>query len=87
MENPGSQALSYDWTYSAYLFESSVVPDSERVSHTTGPNYDFDASRFTVGVAPIRCILSVRVNAPEPARSKTLNVWSGRCINYPSGIN
>ena len=48
--------------------------------------HDRDASRFTVGAAPIRCVLAVRVNAPEPARSKTLTLWSGRCINY-SDIN
>ena len=35
----------------------------------------------------IRCVLTARVNAPEPARSKTLTIWSGHCINYPSGIN
>jgi C1A family cysteine protease len=82
VENPDAESLSYDWTYSAYLFESSVVPDAERVTHTTVPAYDFEGSRFTVGAAPVRCTLTVRVNAPDSARSKTLTIWSGRCINY-----
>jgi hypothetical protein len=86
LENPTSEALSYDWTYSVYFTEGSGAPDSQVVSHTVGPTYDFEPRRFTVGAAPIRCSLTVRVNAPEPARSKTLTIWSGRCINYASVI-
>lgn len=86
LENPDAEALSYDWTYSMYLTEGSVTPEAQVVSHTAAPTYDFEPVRLTVGAAPIRCTLAVRVNAPEPSRSKTLTIWSGRCINLPAVI-
>ena len=30
---------------------------------------------------PYMCTLDVRVNAPDPLRTKSQRVWSGQCIN------
>jgi hypothetical protein len=49
--------------------------------HSTVPFNDFGAVVFGGLNAPNPCTLDVRVNAPDPSRSKSLRVWSGQCIN------
>ena len=32
------------------------------------------------------CTIDVRVNAPQASRSKTLRVWTGRCVNQDDPV-
>lgn len=80
IENPGNEALTYDWTYS--LYNDPTKPAVREVNtRTTVPTYDFGPIIYGGLDAASHCALRVRVNAPEPARSKTVVVWTGRCIN------
>jgi hypothetical protein len=80
IENPSSEALSYDWTYSIY---SLGVVASSGVVTTTVPSYDMTGGVFGLLDTAYTCSLDVHVNAPDPTRSKTLRVWTGQCINWP----
>lgn len=84
IENPAAEALSYDWTYTDY-FPNPGAPPRTVTSHTATPAYDMDGFLFGVaaeaGVSTHTCTVDVRVNAPEPSRSKSLRIWSGQCIN------
>jgi len=88
IENPASEALSYDWTYNDYYPNGDLTPRSGTL-RTTTPTMELN--RFLhVGLdgalaSAFRCTVDVRVNAPEASRSKSLRVWSGQCINVELG--
>jgi hypothetical protein len=84
LENPAAEALSYDWTYSAY-FQGSAAPSKSIATHTTTPSYDLIPIPFGAANTAYTCTLDVRVNAPEASRNKSQRVWSGRCINNADG--
>ena len=83
--NPTAEALSYDWTYSVYSAPGALAYTSGVVT-TAVPSYDMTAGRFGWLDTAYTCTLDVRVNAPDPSRSKTLRVWSGQCINWPDVV-
>jgi hypothetical protein len=80
IENPSAEALSYDWSYTAYYPNPAFAP---RVvtARTTTPSYDLSPIIFGARDTAYQCSLDVRVNAPDPTRSKTQRVWSGQCIH------
>jgi len=80
IENPSAEALSYDWSYTAYYPNPAFAP---RVvtARTTTPSYDLSPIIFGARETAYQCSLDVRVNAPDPTRSKTQRVWSGQCIH------
>lgn len=80
IENPAAEALSYDWTYTAY-YPGGILAPRARVTRTAAPSYDVTPFVFGARDAPYACTLDVRVNAPEPSRSKAQRVWTGQCIN------
>jgi hypothetical protein len=84
VENPGNEALSYTWRL--HVMNSQ----GERVL------YGLDASSEPVfSLSPYGndllvtddCRISLTVNAPDPARSKSLTVWTGRCTYYVNRLN
>jgi C1A family cysteine protease len=80
LDNPAQEALTYDWRLTQY-FDGQPTPARVRNERTTLPELDLLPSVLGGRDTPLRCELSVRVNAPDPARSKQVAVWSGRCIN------
>jgi hypothetical protein len=84
VENPTAEALSYDWTYTDY-FPLAGTPPRTLSARTTAPSYDLNGFVFgsagSNSVSTHNCTIDVRVNAPQASRSKTLRVWTGRCIN------
>lgn len=84
VENPDSETLTYDWrvyvTYSGsehLLNYISASPDSTFVPYSPGNALE--------GTEP--CRITVTVHAPDPARDKSLTVWSGSCTYYTTRIN
>jgi len=80
IENPSAEALSYDWTYTAY-YPNPIFAPRVVTARTTAPSYDLSPIIFGARDTAYQCTLDVRVNAPDPTRSKTQRVWSGQCIN------
>ena len=80
LDNPLNETLTYDWMYATYQ-DGVLTPARSATYRTNAPSYDFVGFVFGARDAAYTCTLDVRVNAPEPSRTKTLRVWSGRCIN------
>jgi hypothetical protein len=89
IENPAADALSYDWTYTDY-YPNPVIAPRTLSARTGAPSYDLDGFLFgsagSPGVSTHTCTIDVRVNAPEPSRSKSLRVWTGLCINQDAAV-
>ncbi len=84
--NPTSEALTFDWK----LIVSEVgFPDLTIRSlsgDTTGEFLLFAAGNNALE-ATSDCRVEVKVNAPDPARSKSLTVWTGRCTYWTTRLN
>ena len=80
IENPSAEALTYDWTYTAY-YPNPVFAPRTLTARTTTPSYNMAPFIFGARDTAYLCTVDVRVNAPEASRSKTQRVWSGQCIN------
>lgn len=80
IENPSAEALSYDWTYTAY-YPNPIFAPRVVTARTAAPSYDLSPVIFGARDTAYQCTLDVRVNAPDPSRSKTQRVWSGQCIH------
>lgn len=83
IENPSGEPLTYDWTLyvtrtdgSEHSLDSVARSASTGFTPSSGGN---NSSRVT-----LPCRVLVKVNAPDPARSKTLRVWTGRCTYWAS---
>jgi hypothetical protein len=89
IENPAAEALSYDWTYTDYYPLAGTAPRTLS-ARTTTPSYDLNGFLFgsagSNGVSTHNCTIDVRVNAPVASRSKTLRVWTGRCVNQDAPV-
>jgi hypothetical protein len=87
IENPAAEALSYDWTYTDF-YPIAGTPPRVVTAHTTTPALNMDVFVFGIvgeaGVSTHACTVEVRVNAPQPSRSKSLRIWSGQCVNVNS---
>jgi hypothetical protein len=80
IENRDGEALTYDWTYTINPEVAGVLPLTF-ATKTTKPSFDFAPVRFGFHDTAYTCSLDVKVNAPDPSRSKAVRVWSGKCIN------
>lgn len=79
VENPSGETLSYTW------FFWVGTPSSTVSSFDTTANYTpYFVYTFTPEAVP--CGVSVRVNAPDPLRSKVQPIWSGICIGKTKPI-
>jgi hypothetical protein len=89
VENPAVEALSYDWTYTDYYPLAGTAPRTLS-ARTATPSYDLNGFLFgsagSNGVSTHNCTIDVRVNAPEASRSKSLRVWTGRCVNQDAPV-
>ncbi|WP_412027066.1 C1 family peptidase [Deinococcus yunweiensis] len=82
VDNPSGEALSYDWKLvigkentAITLLEKNDSPDPTFELSDRRPGEESDEITRA-------CHVELEVNAPDPARSKKLTVWSGNCINY-----
>jgi len=73
LENPSSEALTYDWK----LYVS--FNDGEIVYGNSNQSVFNLSSRGGASPATFACRVTLTVGAPEPSRSKSLTVWTGRC--------
>lgn len=84
VENPTAEALTYDWQTSVYYSGSWHVINS--VTGSTSPTFvPYSPGNTLDSTNP--CRIWVRVNAPDPARSKAITVWSGSCTYYTTRLN
>ncbi|MER3490735.1 MAG: hypothetical protein C4328_12835, partial [Meiothermus sp.] len=76
VENPSNEALTYDWK----LYVSGPGFDEVLLSKTA-PSDVFDLYNVhNSGSNTADCYVTVKVNAPDPSRSKgPFTVWTGRC--------
>ena len=80
VENPDNEALTYDWKlYVAYETETLLESSSQYVFELYSPGNAVDVT--------VDCHITLSVNAPEPTRSKSLTVWTGKCTYYATRIN
>ncbi|MBX3143526.1 MAG: hypothetical protein KF813_07215 [Trueperaceae bacterium] len=80
VENPSGETLSYDWRLFMKLDHAGAqwqLYDSAIGSSSSSFPLR-DLNRVTAHTAD--CYVNVTVNAPQPGRSKTQTVWTGRCI-------
>jgi C1A family cysteine protease len=84
VENPSNEALTYAWLTEVYysgawhaINSPAATPDATFVPYSIG----------NTGLTTAPCRIGVRVNAPEPTRSKSLTVWSGSCTYYTTRLN
>jgi hypothetical protein len=81
IENPTNEALTYEWT----LYTTT---NAERILYgATTPIFEltnFGNSTFMT----VPCRVTLKVNAPDPARSKgPTTVWSGQCSYHATRLN
>lgn len=80
VENPNDEALTYDWK----LHVSPPGFDYPLLSETASTSYIFELYNVhNSGLRTDDCRVTVKVNAPDPSRSKgPITVWTGRCTYY-----
>ncbi len=93
VDNPRGEALTYDWQL---VVNPPGAPGIVLVSATASTQSAVQLMNQTVNGVPISgnaavdaCTVTVKVNAPDPSRSKgPLAVWTGMCHYIrPSGAN
>jgi hypothetical protein len=91
IENPQNEALSYDWKLIA------SVPDANNPGNPPGEVlvYDKLASNTPTFELPDKgnnnlvtraCHIVLKVNAPDPLRSKNETVWAGKCTYHTDNV-
>ena len=83
--NPTSEALTYDWRL---IVSDPGFPDVtiRSVNGDTTGEFLLTASGNNTNEATSDCRVEVMVNAPDPARSKGLTVWTGRCTYWATRV-
>ena len=81
VDNPSAEALSYDWTLTLHYPNEALYAPVLYTAHTTTNSSDLTDQKFGAAGTPYNCTVDVRVNAPDATRSKTVRVWSGRCVD------
>ena len=81
VENPQNEALTYDWTVYAENLDSGATPVAVLESVTRSASSSFTLSNVrNASLTTKPCRVEVRINAPDPARSKgPTTVWTGLC--------
>ncbi|GEM87870.1 C1 family peptidase [Meiothermus granaticius] len=85
VENPSNETLTYDWK----LYVSGPGFDTLLRADTASSSNVFDLYNvYNAGLGTDNCRVTVKVNAPDPSRSKgPFTVWSGRCTYYSFRLN
>ena len=80
VENPSSEILTYDWN----LYASNNQGESKLYGDTASSSTSFNLYPFkNEGLVTNNCRITLKVNAPDPKRSKgPFTVWTGRCTYY-----
>jgi hypothetical protein len=82
VENPAGEALTYDWRLIAQL-ESGEDEAISTILGSSSPTFELLGDRYG-DLRTESCRVTVRVNAPDPSRSKETVVWRGRCTYLKS---
>ena len=82
--NPDAETLTYDWrtivTFNGVdTTINTVVGSASGTFVPYSPGNHIDVTND--------CRVTVTVNAPDPARSKSLTVWAGKCTYWSTRIN
>lgn len=83
IDNPTNEVLTYDWSLYVTGLKEYILysePGSSKNSFELGA-YGNSALTTT------NCRVTLKVNAPDPARSKSLTVWTGNCKYYAVRVN
>jgi C1A family cysteine protease len=83
IDNPTNEVLTYDWS----LY---VTGSKEYILYTElgSSKNSFELGGYGNNIlTTTSCRVTLKVNAPDPARSKTLTVWTGNCSYYALGGN
>jgi len=85
VENPSNEALTYDWK----LYVSGPGFDKVLRADNASTSNVFDLYNvYNAGLGTDNCRVTVKVNAPDPSRSKgPITVWTGRCTYYSFRLN
>jgi hypothetical protein len=76
VENPAGEALTYDWK----LYVSNAAGESVLYGVTASSSPSFALQNWGNAIPVTNdCRVTLTVNAPDPSRSKSLSVWSGKC--------
>ena len=79
IENPTNEALTYDWTlYAPNAVSGSFSKILLSNSASANASLELPDPGNTVLVSDY-CTITLKVNAPDPARNKEQTVFSGRC--------
>jgi hypothetical protein len=84
VENPDAEALTYDWRTIVRVggVDTTINTALGSASATFVPYSPGNAIEVTND-----CRITVTVQAPDPARSKPLTVWAGRCTYWSTVLN
>ena len=78
VENPSSEKLTYDWRL-LYIGGSGSELEGPDSLGSSATSFDLRSPGDAL-VNTLTCRVTLKVNAPEPSRSKgPLTVWSGKC--------
>jgi|GEM_PF-595061 len=78
LENPQNEALTYSWKLTV------TPPTGDVVLYTsTQPIFNLTAGYNGAPVTDA-CRVTLTIGAPDPGRSKSLTVWTGKCVYRPS---
>ena len=83
VENPDNETLTYDWrVYVTY-------GGSEHLINSVNGSASNEFVPYSPGntlAGTDACRITVTVRAPDPARNKSLTVWTGSCTYYTTYI-
>ncbi|MGI8748829.1 MAG: C1 family peptidase [Deinococcus sp.] len=81
--NPSGETLTYDWK----LYVSDSQGEHVLYSTTASTSASFPLYPYQNAIPVTNsCRVTVQVNAPDPSRSKSLTVWTGKCTYYSTRI-
>lgn len=84
VDNPSAESLTYQWTL--YVTDNTGEHPIVSTSASSSPTFQM-YSPYNSGPSTDPCRVVVKVNAPDPSRSKTQTIWSGRCTHYTYQLN
>jgi hypothetical protein len=84
VENPSGEALTYDWR--VFVTVGNSETEINRELGSSSPSFTPYSPGNAIDVTN-DCRVTLTVNAPEPSRSKSLTVWTGKCTYYSTRLN
>lgn len=83
VENPDGEALTYAWT--VLVVNGAKEEALYGTIRTTEPTF-VPTSPGNTAPTVADCRIAVTVNAPDPARNKSLTVWNGKCAYLSTSV-